>query len=34
LDKFERRKYLINLMGSLMRRLQATTNREGNHIKP
>jgi hypothetical protein len=31
--QYERRKYLMNLMESLMRRLQAITSREGNHIK-
>jgi hypothetical protein len=29
----ERRKYLKNLMGSLMRMLQAITNGEDSHIK-
>jgi hypothetical protein len=31
--KFERRKYLMNLMESLLRRLQAINDGEGNHIK-
>jgi hypothetical protein len=31
--RFERRTHIMNFMGSLMRRLQAITNVEGNHIK-
>jgi hypothetical protein len=29
----KRRKYMMNLMESLMRRLQAIINGEGNHLK-
>jgi hypothetical protein len=31
--RFERRKYLVKLIESLIRRLNAIINGEGNHIK-